>query len=120
MSVGGDVRTSISDGIVGLFKEFYGVGPSRTKTYLEDDLVVVLLRGGFTPVEQTLREHGRGEAVYEQRTAFQQVMRGRFIEVIEEATGRTVIGFLSGNQQDPDMTAEVFVLEPVPANGREH
>ncbi len=28
------------------------------------------------------------------------------------ATGRRVIGFMSGNQQDPDMMCEVFILAP--------
>jgi hypothetical protein len=42
--------------------------------------------------------------------AFQNVMRERFEHVIEEATGRRVVGFMSGNQQDPDMICEVFVL----------
>ena len=43
---------------------------------------------------------------------FQEMMRGRFSEVIERATGRGVIGFMSGNQQDPDLMCEVFVLAP--------
>jgi hypothetical protein len=43
---------------------------------------------------------------------FQEVMRDRFVAVIEEATGRRVVGFMSGNQQDPDMICEVFVLAP--------
>ena len=45
---------------------------------------------------------------------FQDVMRERFEAVVEHATGRQVIGFMSGNQQDPDMICEVFVLEPTP------
>ena len=108
----GDARTAISDGIVALLKDFYGRGPTQAKTYYLDDLVVCLLRGGFTKVEQTLREGGRGPAVIEQRMAFQEVMRDRFVAVIERATGRHVIGFMSGNQQDPDMICEVFVLAP--------
>jgi hypothetical protein len=52
-------------------------------------------------VEQTLREGGHGEDVIRQRMAFQEVMRERFTQVVEEATGRKVIGFMSGNQQDP-------------------
>jgi hypothetical protein len=32
--------------------------------------------------------------------------------VIERATGRQVIGFMSGNQQHPDMMCEVFILAP--------
>ena len=108
----GDVLTAISDGIVGLLKEFYGRGPTQAKTYYEDDLVVCLLRGGFTRVEQTLLDGGRGAAVINQRMAFQDVMRDRFTAVIEHATGRSVVGFMSGNQQDPDMICEVFVLNP--------
>ena len=93
-------------------KEYYGVGPTQTKTYYSDDLVVCLLRGGFTRVEKTLREGGRGSAVIQQRMEFQEVMRDRFAAVIEHATGRPVIGFMSGNQQSPDMICEVFVLSP--------
>jgi uncharacterized protein YbcI len=108
----GDVLTGISDGMVGLLKEFYGRGPTRTKSYYEDDLVVCVLRGGFSRVEQTLLDGGRGAAVIQQRMEFQEVMRDRFTGVIQDATGRPVIGFMSGNQQHPDMMCEVFILGP--------
>lgn len=108
----GDVLTAISDGLVALLKEYYGRGPTRVKSYFQDDLVVCLLRGGFTRVEQTLLDGGRGSAVIEQRMEFQDLMRGRFEKVVEEATGRKVIGFMSGNQQDPDLMCEVFILDP--------
>ncbi len=108
----GEVLTAISDGMVALLKEYYGVGPTQSKTYYYDDLVVCVLRGGFTRVEKTLLAGDRGRAVIEQRMAFQEVMRERFEAVIQSATGRPVIGFMSGNQQDPDMICEVFVLSP--------
>ncbi|HEY5197788.1 MAG TPA: Na-translocating system protein MpsC family protein [Solirubrobacteraceae bacterium] len=108
----GDVLTAVSDGMVGLLREFYGRGPSRAKSYYEDDLVVCLLRGGFSRVEQTLLEGGRGASVIAQRMEFQELMRGRFEAVIQHATGRRVIGFMSGNQQDPDIMCEVFILAP--------
>jgi uncharacterized protein YbcI len=108
----GDVLTAISDGLVALLKEFYGRGPTRAKSYFEDDLVVCVLRGGFSRVEQTLLDGGRGAAVINQRMEFQEVMRQRFEAVIEDATGQRVIGFMSGNQQEPNMMCEVFVLAP--------
>ena len=108
----GDVLTAISDGMVALLKEFYGRGPTRAKSYYEDDLVVCLLRGGFSRVEQTLLEGGRGSSVIRQRMEFQELMRERFVAVIEHATGRRVIGFMSGNQQAPDIMCEVFILAP--------
>lgn len=107
----GEVLTAISDGIVALLKEFYGRGPTRAKSYYEDDLVVCVLRGGFSRVEQTLVDGGRGSAVIQQRMEFQDLMRERFEAVIEAATGQRVIGFMSGNQQEPDIMCEVFILE---------
>ena len=124
-STHGDMLTAISDGMVALLKEFYGRGPTRTKTYYEDDLVVCLLRGGFSRVEQTLLDGGRGSSVIQQRMDFQDLMRERFNAVIEAATGRRVIGFMSGNQQDPDIMCEVFILsgtdlvdDEIPERGR--
>jgi uncharacterized protein YbcI len=108
----GDVLSAISDGLVALLKEYYGHGPTRAKSYYDDDLVVCVLRGGFSRVEQTLLAGGRGAAVIQQRMEFQEVMRERFAEVIEGATGRRVIGFMSGNQQHPDLMCEVFILAP--------
>ncbi len=111
-STRGDVLTAISDGMVALLKEFYGHGPTRAKSYYQDDLVVCLLRGGFSRVEQTLLDGGRGTAVIQQRMEFQDLMRERFERVIKAATGRDVIGFMSGNQQGPDIMCEVFILAP--------
>src|SRR3712207_3515785 len=103
---------TISNRVVRLHKEYYGKGPTKAKTYVSDDLVVVLLRGGFTKVEETLLEEGRGAAVIQQRMEFQDVMQGRFSEVIQEELGREVIGFMSGSHQEPDLIAEIFVLAP--------
>jgi uncharacterized protein YbcI len=108
----GDILTAISDGLVALLKEYYGRGPTQAKSYFEDDLVVCILRGGYSRVEQTLLDGGRGDAVIKQRMEFQDLMRRRFEEVVEAATGRPVIGFMSGNQQGPDMMCEVFILAP--------
>ena len=109
--VSGLLMANISRRIVGLHKEFYGKGPEKARTYVQDDLVVVLMRGGFTRVEETLLREGRGEAVARQRRDFQQVMFERFAEVIESELGRKVVAFMSSSHQEPDLLAELFVLE---------
>jgi uncharacterized protein YbcI len=108
---GGRLAT-ISNRLVQLHKDYYGKGPTRVKTYYQDDVVVVLLRGGFTRIEETLVQAGRGEAVIEQRRQFQEVMEKRFTEVVAELTRREVIACMSATHEGPDMTAEVFVLAP--------
>jgi uncharacterized protein YbcI len=107
----GAVLANISRRIVMLHKEFYGKGPTKARTYFQDDTVLVLLRGGFTRVEETLMRDGRAEAVHRQREAFQDVMHDRFVKVIEDELGRKVIAFMSTSHQDPDLLAELFVLD---------
>ena len=108
----GEVLSGISNAVVRLLKEYYGKGPKRARTTYDGDLVVVLLHGGFTRVEQTLLDAGLGESVIQQRMDFQQAMRAKFSEAVEQHTGRKVVGFMSGNHQEPDLLAELFVLEP--------
>lgn len=109
----GEILTEISDGMVALLKRHYGRGPEHAKSYYQEDLVVCLMRGGYTAVEQALLDAGHADVVIRQRLEFQEVMRDRFAAVIERATGRRVIGFMSGNQHDPPMISELFVLAPV-------
>jgi uncharacterized protein YbcI len=105
------VRARISRSVVSLLKEYYGRGPVKAKTYYTEDVVLVVLSGGFSPVEATLLAAGKGTAVTDQRTIFQEAMRERFSEKVEEITGRKVISFMSANDQQSDMTAQLFVLE---------
>ena len=111
----GPLLEEISRRIVQLYKESYGKGPTRARTYWHDDVITVVVRGGFTPDERTLREGGRAEAVLEHRVQFHQAMRTRFRQEVEQLTGRTVIGVMSGVQvEEPEMAAQVFVLESSP------
>jgi uncharacterized protein YbcI len=103
----------ISTGLVQLHSRYYGKGPTKAKTHLVDDTVVSLLRGGFTTVERTLLETGRVESVYQMRRTFQQVMEEEFRRVVEEASGRRVIAYMSSINVEPDLAVEIFILEPV-------
>jgi uncharacterized protein YbcI len=114
----GELLTSISNALVRLHKEYYGKGPTKTKTFIVDDTVVCILRGGFTAVERTLVASGRDDAVREIRHAFQQAMAGPFTAVVEETLGRKVIAYLSQVHPDPEVSVEVFLLQPgVPEEG---
>jgi uncharacterized protein YbcI len=53
----GDVRGNISRRIVQLHKGLYGRGPTKAKTYVNGDLVTVLMGGGFTWATDLLDEH---------------------------------------------------------------
>ena len=109
----------ISTRLVQLHSRYYGKGPTKSKTHLVDDTVVSILRGGFTTVERTLLDTGELDSVYRMRRSFQQAMEDEFRRVVEEATGRTVIAYMSSINVDPELAVEIFVLEPIdePADG---
>jgi uncharacterized protein YbcI len=115
----GTVRQEISNAVVGLYKQHYGKGPTRCRTYVQPELVVVVLGGGYTASEQTLFEGGRWYEVREARQHWQDTMQSRFVETIEELTGQKVQAFMSANHQDPDLAVELFVLEPARAASRD-
>ena len=102
----------VSRGLVSLHREYYGKGPTRAKTYMVNDTLVCLLEGGFTIVERTLIDQGNADAVHDIRLSFQRGMQDRFTSVVEAATGRGVVAYLSQIHNDPDLVVELFVLEP--------
>jgi len=108
----GRQAASISNAITRLHRDHYGRGATTTRTIIQRNYVVCFLEDIYTPVERTLIEAGRTEAVRETRNIFQDAMGPKFREAVEEATGRAVIAFMSQVCFDPDMAAEVFVLEP--------
>ena len=61
-------------------------------------------------MERTLLETGEAESVYQMRRSFQQAMEEKFRQVVEGATGRTVIAYMSSIHIDPDLAVELFVL----------
>ena len=109
---GGPLRQELSNAVVALFKEHFGRGPADCRTYLEPDLVVVVMTGGYHAAEQTLLEAGKWHEVRQARMSWQDTMQVRFVETIERLTGRAVKAFMSANHQSPDITVELFVLEP--------
>jgi uncharacterized protein YbcI len=107
----GPLRQDISNTIVTLFKQRFGRGPVSCRTYLEADLVVLVMSGGYTPGEQTMFEAGKWHDVRQARMAWQDSMETRFIDAIEGLTHRSVKAFMSANHQGPDLTVELFVLD---------
>jgi uncharacterized protein YbcI len=108
---GGPLGAAISNAVVRLLAEYTGRGPTKARTTIREDLVVVLLQDTLTKGERALVAKGRGDKVVELRAEFQGAMREDVAAAVEELMGRKVIAFMSTNHIDPDLAAEIFVLE---------
>jgi uncharacterized protein YbcI len=113
----GSVASGISGAVVGLMREYTGRGPTRARTYINEDLISVVLQDTLTMGERSLVRDGEIELVLASRSAFQRTMSREMVAAVEGHSGRRVHAFLSSNHVDPDIAIESFVLVPRSANG---
>jgi uncharacterized protein YbcI len=110
----GAVSAEISTAAVQLIAEYTGRGPTKAHTVINRDSVMILLADTLTKGERTLAKNGMAEHVLDTRKRYQRAMKAELVATVEEHTGRKVVAFMSDNHVEPDMAAEVFVLEPLP------
>lgn len=108
----GVVAAAISSATVKLLHEYTGRGPTKARTYMDDDLVTVVLQDTLTMGERSLVRDSKADLVLTSRRAFQQTMSSQLIAAVERHSGRKVRAFMSDNHIDPDFAVETFVLEP--------
>jgi uncharacterized protein YbcI len=113
----GSVAADISRAIVQLIRDYTGRGPTQARTIMTPDTVMVLLSDTLTKGERKLIEHGKIDHVLQTRQQVQRMMREDAIAIIELELDRKVIAFMSDNHVEPDMAAELFVLEREPEVG---
>lgn len=111
-TAGGEISAAISRSIVRVHREYLGRGPTKARTSIRDNTVVVLMEDTLTKAERSLIADGKEDEVLATRHSFQMTMRTDMVAAVEEATGRSVIAFMSDNHAEPDLACEIFVLEP--------
>jgi uncharacterized protein YbcI len=108
---GGDLLARLSDEMVRAKKQFFGKGPEQSKSYMFDDLLIVVMRGGLTTAEQTMLRFGQQNMVRQFRQLFEDEMTEVLTGLVEETTGRTVVNYQSQIMFDPDIVVEMFVFD---------
>ena len=105
---------AISEMVGRLVGEYLG-HQSSVRTYVNGDVITVVLEDTLTKGEERLMRDGMTELVLRMRSAFQQTLREDLVSRVEAMTGRAVR--VNANQMASDVTVEVLVLEG--ARGRE-
>jgi uncharacterized protein YbcI len=112
----GSMTAAISNAAVQIMAEYTGRGPTKARTTIHDDVILILMQDTLTKAERSLLKAGQGDFVLETRNRFQQTMRNDLVGAVERLSHRTVIAFMSTNHMEPDMAAEVFVCAPLDGN----
>ena len=101
----------ISNEMVRAQKKFFGKGPTEAKSYLVDDLLFIVMRGGMTTAEKTMLQFGQQDQVRQFRQLFENEMTQRLTDMIERLTGRKVLTYQSQVLFEPDIVVEMFVFD---------
>jgi uncharacterized protein YbcI len=106
----GEQLAAISNAIVKIFRDSYGRGPTKAKTYAFDEFVLCVLEDILTTVERTLVERGEEALVRKVRLTFQETTAKQFTDAVETLTGRPVVAYHSQVTFHPSVGFEMFVL----------
>jgi uncharacterized protein YbcI len=110
----GSLQMAISNAVVGYLREYTGRGPTKARTTIRDNVVLVMLEHTLNKGEQVLVSRGRSERVLALRHEYQEAMREESSQKVAELTGRRVVAFMSANSLDPDLASEIYVLDGLP------
>src|SRR5215211_5177867 len=108
---GQSVLARISTEVVRTLKESFGKGPVKAKSYMLDDFLLVVMRGGITVAEETMLDRGHGDLVRTFRQTYQNEMGDTLVAKIEALTGRTVVNYQSQVLFHPHIVMEVFFFD---------
>ena len=108
---GGELNAAVTSALVGIHTQHLGRGPTTASTFHYRNVVVTLMHDVLTHAERALGNGDHVDAIRHIRQLFQRTMEPDFREAVERLTGRRVVAFVSGNQLDPDIAAELFVLD---------
>jgi uncharacterized protein YbcI len=108
---GGRLNAAIANAVVRVHSEYIGRGPTRARAFYRHDMVVVVMQDALTTGERSIATAGKPEAVLELRRQYQEAMKAQMIAAIEELTGHKVVAFMSDNHIEPDISAELFILD---------
>jgi uncharacterized protein YbcI len=111
---GGALNAALANELGKIVADFTGRGATRSRAFIQQDLVVCVFEDGATRAERNLVDAGKADLVRLQRDALQRAMGPQLIEAVERLTGRTVRTFLSGTDEAGASAIEAFVLESDP------
>jgi uncharacterized protein YbcI len=79
---GGSVLSRLSTEMVRAQKEYWGKGPVAAKSYMFDDMLFIVMRGGMITAEQTMLDFRQEDKVRDFRQMFENAMTERLTGLI--------------------------------------
>jgi uncharacterized protein YbcI len=107
----------ISTQMVQLVLRYTGRGPTKARTTIDPNFVLIVLDDTLTRSERSLLAAGEEDLIRQQRSRLHELMRGEATEIVERTVGRKVRSLLGDVSPAEGVAVVVFLLEQVPEPG---
>jgi len=88
----GEVEASLANALIQFEKEHLGRGPTETRVYIMEDMILVRMRGVLTPAESKLAQNSEGHELIKQvRQQLLEGSRSLLEAIVLEKTGCKVV-----------------------------
>jgi len=108
---GGELNAAVTKALVKIQASHLGRGPANASTFYYDNVMVTLMHDVLTHAEKILGQNGQHASVMDWRETLQTALERDFRAAVERLSSRKVIAFISANHLDPDVAAEIFILD---------
>jgi uncharacterized protein YbcI len=115
MSSANSLGAEISNAVVRAHRRYFGKGPTKAKTYIEDNVCLCVLQKAATTVEQTLAAGGHAEEARRARVEAIHTAECSLRGELEQLTQQKVKAFVGGYNPEHDITTLVVVLDGRPS-----
>jgi uncharacterized protein YbcI len=107
----GSPERQISRGIVAIYKDYTGRGPTHAQTQITDVCSSTIVEDSLTKAERKLVDGGDAFTVREIRRKFQDAMRDEITELVQTVTGRETDTMLSDHHPINDVAIETVTFK---------
>ncbi|MDX6671302.1 MAG: hypothetical protein QOI91_1665 [Solirubrobacteraceae bacterium] len=107
----GALNAALARAAVRVYRDYVGRGPTKAQAFFRGNVVVVLMHDVMTTAERSLATGGRSEVVLDMRRQLGRALRPDLVAAVERLTGCRVTASMGASHVDPDLAAEVFVLD---------
>jgi uncharacterized protein YbcI len=90
---------------------YTGRGPTKARTTIRDNVVLAILEQTLTKGEPVLVDKGRARQSPRAASRIPRATRDERSARVAELTGRNVVAMMSADHLNPDLGAEIFVLD---------
>lgn len=106
----GSEERKISRGVVAIYKDYTGRGPSYASTTITAACSATIVRDSLTKAERTLVEQGDADTVRAIRRKFQEAMADEIRRLVGTVTGRECGPLLSDHHPGDDVAIEAVTF----------